>query len=694
MATAATAGSAAIRGYTPSEWAGVRPSGLLSVTPYTNLYVNVLAGSTPYKVRAYEGQSCQLDISAALNDTEIYLRSAEWIQELGDLSGLYLGQFEAANMKRVRTLLIGSEVEGYQNTSFRTISFTNCRNLQTLCLGGMVNAAMAFDFSSNIYLEYIYTKGSGITGITFAPNGRLKTAHLNALASLSMKGLRLLEAFDMEGYTNLASLVVEDSPAVDSYALAAAAVNIARVRLLALDWTVPKAAYNVLKRLHAAYGIDDDGYNTPVGVVTGAVHFTSIAQSKYNEIRALMPEVTFTYGELLDEVTVTFENTDGTVLYTTLTERGGSVEDPVIAGLIPAPTKAPTVDKTYTFYNWSQSLDSFTQNTTVTAVYTEATREYTVRYLDYDGTVLETYTVPVYGSTTYHGRTLTREGYIWVGFDTDTTSITADTDVHAKYDYPILPTTNHYSDMSDFDFAYSDDPNDNSAYNFGELYAICKTGQAATYLPIKSEIKMLLPTNSVVTDAMMIFNVHSFGHYELASGGMSHCDFFMTHTLISGVQMYPQNLNTGGWNNSVMRGYLNVDLYPVIPSHWKQLIAQSITLASAGNKSADILSSTDYFRIPSNAELGWDYTASPYKDEIDSRAAEIVFSQYTTNASRVKKDYYGGGSARNWWTRSAIGTSTSQFVLVGTGGAVGTNNSYYNFNNASNSQGVVAGFSC
>ena len=690
VATAATAGSAAIRGYTPSEWAGVRPSGMLSVTPYTNIYVNVLAGSTPYKVRAYEGQSCQLDISAALNDTEIYLRSAEWIQELGDLSGLYLGQFEAANMKRVRTLLIGSEVEGYRNTSFRTISFTNCRNLQTLCLGGMVNAAMAFDFTSNIYLEYIYTKGSGITGITFAPNGRLKTAHLNALASLSMKGLRLLETFDLEGYTNLASLVVEDSPAVNSYALAAAAVNIARVRLLALSWTVPKAAYNVLKRLHAAYGIDDDGYNTPVGVVTGAVHFASIARSKYNEIRALMPEVTFTYGELLDEVTVTFENTDGTVLYTTLTERGGSVEDPVIAGLIPAPTKAPTVDKTYTFYNWSQSLDVFNANATVTAVYTETTREYTVRYLDYDGTALETYTVPVYGSTTYHGRTLTREGYIWVGFDTDTTSITADTDVHAKYDYPILPATNHYSDMSDFDFAYSDDPADTSAYTFGELYAICKTGQAASYLPIKSEIKMLLPANSVVTDAMMIFNVHSFGHYELASGGMSHCDFFMTHTLISGVQMYPQNLNTGGWNNSVMRGFLNVDLYPVIPSHWKQLIAQSITLASAGNKSADILSSTDYFRIPSNAELGWDYTASPYKDEIDSRAAEIVFSQYTTNASRVKKDYYGGGSARNWWTRSAIGTSTSQFVLVSTGGAVV--NSYNNANASSN--GVCAGFSC
>lgn len=687
VATAATAGSAAIRGYTPTEWAGVRPSGMLSVTPYTNIYVNVLAGSTPYKVRAYEGQSCQLDISAALNDTEIYLRSAEWIQELGDMSGLYLGQFEAANMKRVRTLLIGSEVEGYRNTSFRTISFTNCRNLKTLCLGGMVAAAQAFDFSSNIYLEYIYTKGSGITGITFAPKGRLKTAHLNALVSLTMKGLNLLETFDMESYEALSSVTVEDSPAVDSYALVAAAVNIARVRMLDIDWNVQKAAYDVLRRLHSAYGIDDDGYNTPAGVVTGDVHFVSIAQSKYTAITALMPEISFTYGELLQEVTVTFQNYDGTVLYTTMTEVGGSVADPVSTGLIQAPTKAPTVEKTYTFYNWSQSLDSFTQNTTVTAVYNETTRQYTVRYLDYDDTVLETYTVPVYGSTSYQGRTLTREGYIWVGFDTDTSSITADTDVHAKYDYPILPATNHYSDMADFDYAYSDDPNDTSAYTFGELYAIIKTGQAADYLPVKSEVKMV-PNSDVITDTHLIFGVHSYGHYAKSDGtGMSGCDFFMTHLLIGLIQMQTSNNNAGGWNASVVRGFLNVELYPSLPSHWKQLIVQTVTLASAGAKSSDILSTNDWLRIPSYAELGWGFDASPYKDEIDSRASELTFSQYTTNATRTKKTYYGTGSATSWWTRSAVATNTTSFQLVSTSGAVNGNNY------ATNAQGICAGFS-
>lgn len=122
----ATLKSASFRGYTPTEWAGVAPSGLVTITTYTNMYINILAGSTPYKVRAYAGVPVQIDMSAHLNNTEMYFRQAEWIQDFGDLSGLYLGQFEASNLKRVRKLLIGSSVAGYYNTNFTQAGFANC----------------------------------------------------------------------------------------------------------------------------------------------------------------------------------------------------------------------------------------------------------------------------------------------------------------------------------------------------------------------------------------------------------------------------------------------------------------------------------------------------------------------------------------------------------------------------------------
>ena len=692
VSTACTSGSAALRGYTPSTWTGVRPSGLISITPYTNLYINILVGSTAYKVRAYEGAAATVDISAALNDTEFYLRSAEWIQSMGDLSALYLGQFEAANLKRVRTLLIGSEVEGYNNTNFYSISVGNCKLLKTLCLGGLVNAAQAFDFSGNIYLDYIYTKGSGVTGISFAKNGKLTEAHLNALSSLTMKGLNFLETFEMESFAGLTSLTIEDSPAADSYGMASAAANLARVRLIEIDWSVDVAAYDVLMRLKSIYGIDDDGYSVEGGVITGSCYFRTITQSKYDRVSAALPGVTFTYGELLQEVTITFKNDDGTVLYVTTTERGGRVTDPVTAGIIPTPTKDSTVTTVYTYYNWDCSLDYFTADTVVTAIFSESARTYTVRFLDYDDTVLETVTeVAVYSGVTYSGEDLDRQGYIWTGWDTDTSSVTADLDVKAVYDYPQLPAANHYDDMADYDYAYSDDSSDRSAYTFGELYAILKTGRASAYLPIGSLVKVKWET-TVITDDYSILALHAYGHYELADGSgvgtdvMSNADFYMTHTLIANRTMNGSNTNTGGWDSSSMRTWLNGTLYREMPSHWRQLIARSITLTSAGARSSTITESADYLRLMSHAEAGFDPTATPYKDEIDSRAAEVTFSFCAGNAARTKKNYYGTGTAQDWWLRSPDSGSTTYFRNVRyTGGA--------SANNASPSNAVSFGFS-
>ena len=685
--TAATSDSASFRGYTPSTWAGVQPSGILSITPYTDMYINILAGSTSYRQRAYAGVPITMDLSAALNDTEIYLRHAPWIQELGDMSGLYLGEFEAHRLIRVKTLKIGSSVTGYYNTNFTTASFDNCVKLEEVNLGGLTNAARSFDFSTNIYLKRIYTKGSGITGIVFAKNGRLVEARLNAVASLYMSGLRMLETFEMEAYSSLTSLSVEDSPAVDSYAIASAAANLTKVRLLEIDWSVPTAAYDLLVRLHNIHGIDDEGHDVTNGVITGDVFFRAITQTKYNSISALFgDDVTFTYGELLTEVNVTFKNSDGSVLYTTKTELGGSVPDPIAAGLIPTPTKAADIDYVYTFYAWDASLDYIPFDTIITATYTEATRTYTVRYIDYDGTVLESYTVSARGSASYQGGDLRRSGYIWTGWSANANEVIEDMDIRAVYVYPTMPSTNHYDDMASFDFAYSDDPNDNSAYTFGELYSIIKTGRTASYLPISSKIKLVWNT-TLITDSYSIFSLHSIGHYELVeSGAMSNADFYMTHLLIGKRAMNSSGTNSGGWDSCAMRTWLNNRLYAAMPVQWRQLIAKSVTRASAGGQTSTILESEDYLRIPSQAEVGFNTGSIPYSDEIDSRAAQKAFSVYTSNNSRIKKDYYGTGTAQAWWLRSPASDSSSPFRDVNNGGTAYANS-------ATNSNGVCAGFS-
>lgn len=680
--TASIADSASFRGYTPLKWTAVAPNGLVKITTYTNMWINIRAGSSDYWIRAYAGQEVEVDISAALNDTEIYLRDAPWIMKIGSLAALYLGQFEASKLKRVRTLLIGSDEPGYQNTNFTTGSFDNCVKLEEINLGGLVNAKKAFDFSKNIYLKKVYTKGSGVTGITFAKGGRLKEAYLNPIASLFMNGLRFLETFEMEDYGELVSLTIEDSPAVNSYEMVKAAINIARVRLLEIDWNVPVAAYDVLMRLHNAHGIDDDGYEVDAGVLTGNVYFNSISETKYNTIVSVIPEVTFTYGEKLEEKTVTFA-VEGVTKNVQKVEVGGAAQDPYLSGFIEKPTKEPTIENLFDFYGWDTRFDYIVDDVTINAVFVEIPRTYTVKYADKDGSVLEEYDVPAHGSCSYKGADLTQPGYVWEGWDKVAEDVVEDMVITAVYVYPTLPPA--ILDLSNFDYAYSNDPDDNSAYSYSELYAIINTGQAAKYLPQKAKIKFKLDTDGI-NDVSIEFNVHSYGHYELAdeSGKMSNVDFYMTGVLISNRQMNTTNTNVGGWDASALRAWLNSTFKNAMPIQLRNLVKKSITLANAGNQSSEIIASEDWYRVPSTSEMRFDTTAVPYKNEVSSNAAEIAFDQYTDNTSRIKKQYNGEGSAQNYWTRSAESGGAVAFRYV-------NNNGNNNNNNASNSYGVCVG---
>ena len=142
--------------------------------------------------------------------------------------------------------------------------------------------------------------------------------------------------------------------------------------------------------------------------------------------------------------------------------------------------------------------------------------------------------------------------------------------------------------------------------------------------------------------------------------------------------------NKGGWNDSAMRKFINETLYPAMDPKWRNLIAQSITLASAGNQTQTIVRSVDRLRIPSHAEVGFDVNAVPYTNEISPDAQEKTFRLFTDNNSRIKRTFNGTGAASPWWLRSADAASASAFRNV-------NNNGNNNSNNANNNNGVCLG---
>ncbi len=135
-----------------------------------------------------------------------------------------------------------------------------------------------------------------------------------------------------------------------------------------------------------------------------------------------------------DFFTITFVNEDGTVLQTGQVREG---EMPVYNNDT-LPTKATTAEYTYTFAGWTPDLMPVTTDATYTATYHETKRSYQIRFLNYDGTVLQSSQVE-YGSVPeYTGETPTRPStaqynYVFDGWNPEIVSVTKDANYTATY---------------------------------------------------------------------------------------------------------------------------------------------------------------------------------------------------------------------------------------------------------------------
>ena len=85
-----------------------------------------------------------------------------------------------------------------------------------------------------------------------------------------------------------------------------------------------------------------------------------------------------------NQYTVTFQDEDGTVLQSDLWYYG---ETPAYNGN--DPTKEPDAEYTYIFAGWDKDIATVTEDATYTAVYESEQNQYTVTFVDEDGTVLE-----------------------------------------------------------------------------------------------------------------------------------------------------------------------------------------------------------------------------------------------------------------------------------------------------------------
>lgn len=384
----------------------------LYLTPYADMYLAVKFGNVePVNIRAKAGQQYTIPYSIQGDTADITLiYGASCIQAIGDLSKCYVGDNDFSKASRLQSLTIGSDIEGYANNYMTRISLGNNPLLEYLDIRNITGLNSDVDLSECENLTELRAEGSGATGFIFANGGKLKKAYMPAIVSLTAKNLNNLEVFEVKNYDKLHTLVVENTPFINTYDIVNAAAKLNILRLIGMNWD---SSYNIqdasiLNRLLGIRGVGNDGYETPVSVLAGKFHSAVVKQKELETYHRTWKDLKVTFNTMVEQFKVEFVNYDDTVLDTQFVDKGSDAVDPITRkdNPIPTPVKPSTVSTDFTFDKWDSPLVAVFTDRKIRALYKETTRRYTIKYVSKGITLQES--TGLYGENiVYTGNTPT-----------------------------------------------------------------------------------------------------------------------------------------------------------------------------------------------------------------------------------------------------------------------------------------------
>lgn len=371
----------------------VKPDYTLKIIPYSDMYISVLYGNSPEttQVRAKAGQEYKITTDLTnMDDTAILIYAASRIEALNDLSACYIHDNDFSKASKLKTLIIGNNTAGYQNTFMTSLNMGNNTLLETLDIRNCPNLTGSVNLSACENLINLYADGTIVTSVLFANHGKIAHASLpSSINTLTLKNLKDLTDLKVAGYDNLQTFVCQNS-IVDALAILNAAINTLRtVTITGISWNLDDTT--LLLKLSKLAGIDDNGATTEQSILTGSVHIPVVRQQEYKEFvgsedePGIWTDLVLTYDSIITQFKVTFINDDesNTILDIQYVDKGGNAVDPTTREVnpIPVPTKKSTIKLDYTFKGWKDSMTGIFADRTITAVYDSKIREYIVKYV-------------------------------------------------------------------------------------------------------------------------------------------------------------------------------------------------------------------------------------------------------------------------------------------------------------------------
>lgn len=385
----------------------------ITLTPYSHLwaaisFASATSGDSYMPTARLERNQSHTFMNPMdnMSDTEIYIRSADRLSDVGDLSAMNMGSANFSAATKLQRLIIGSSSPGYVNTHLESLTVGANELLTLLNVCNCTALATNVDLSGCASIETVLATGSAVTGVQLPVGGHLERLELpNTVTNLTIQNQSNLETFVMEGYNSLQTLRIENTPNIPVDEIIDGADNLYRVRLIGVSWEADDstALMETIDKLSGCIGMDVNGNNTERAVVVGTVYVDSMITEEVLAINDIFPQLTVIVGNTAQYI-VRYVDYDGTLLYRYVVSEGANAIDPVATGAITAPTRPDDDDGSYLYDGWVLLPTNIHANQLVTVRYTGSFR---VRYMNPDGTELWSASVADGGTVSYGGRSPT-----------------------------------------------------------------------------------------------------------------------------------------------------------------------------------------------------------------------------------------------------------------------------------------------
>lgn len=684
----------------------------ITLTAYAPIYglVDYASGyKDPHRMAANETRHFPNVMDHAMWNTEIYIHSADQLSDVGDLSPLNAGEADFSAATKLNRLVLGSSAVGYVNDKLTSLAVGTNDLLELVNVCNCTALVGNIDLHTCSGIETILATGSAIAGVQLPVGGHVKRMELPAtITNLTIRNQKNLETLTMEGYSSLSTLRIENTPNVPIETIINSATNLARVRLMGIEWNATDNASlaATIARLDTCMGLDQADNTTEKPVVYGRVNVGSITGELLEHIQDNYPNLVVVVNGVPNFI-VYFRNYDGTKLYAQAVSEGGDATDPVSGGQIIAPTRPTDADgTTYNYNGWGVLPTNIHENKTVTAQYIPA---YKVQWVNDDGTVLQTKQVTTGQSTQYTGSTPTKASTAqytyafkeWTGADDRATGainqVTGPKTVTATYTNTVRQytatfydgdkttvlqsTTVNYGTTVQYTGTTPVDP-EGGEFQGWEPSNMVITGNTSFYPKFQSAVEDIEITDDWSTICANVDNgtyatKYKVGNYkpmDLGTEGTINMQivaidneegplvFVAKELLVTGKQMNTTSTNANGYPaTDVMKPYLNDTILPLIPEVIRTHI-KPVSKTSYDNTTAADLTSTEKLWIPSAREI---FGGTSYE-----QSGPVYSTIYKDSDSR-KKIRFGSSSFVSWWLRSAYSGNDMQFRIVYDSGGTG-----------------------